>query len=134
MGARVNKSELVDAIAEKRGLPRKRAEAVVEMVFEMMVDSLKQGERIEVRGFGSFVVKHYGAYQGRNPRSGQPIQVKEKRLPFFKVGKELKERVDADKTPIAVDHDDADEDSTPPAPAPAPAAPDPAGGGGPGST
>ncbi|MBI5494017.1 MAG: integration host factor subunit beta [Deltaproteobacteria bacterium] len=130
----MNKSELVDAIAEKRGLPRKRAEAVVEMVFEMMVDSLKQGERIEVRGFGSFVVKHYGAYQGRNPRSGQPIQVKEKRLPFFKVGKELKERVDADKTPIAVDHDDADEDSTPPAPAPAPAAPDPAGGGGPGST
>jgi integration host factor subunit beta len=99
----MNKSKLVDLIAEKRQLPRKRAEAVVDMVFDMMVEALKADDRIEVRGFGSFVVKHYGAYQGRNPRSGEPIQVKEKRLPFFKVGKELKQRVDSNKAPMPVD-------------------------------
>jgi integration host factor subunit beta len=58
-----------------------------------MEDSLKKGERIEIRGFGSFEIRHYKAYEGRNPRTGDPVGVQPKRLPFFKVGKELKERV-----------------------------------------
>jgi integration host factor subunit beta len=90
----MNKSELVDLIAARQDVPRKRAEEVVELVFDMMVDALRQNDRIEVRGFGSFVVKNYGAYQGRNPRSGAPINVRAKRMPFFKVGKELRARVD----------------------------------------
>ena len=58
------------------------------------MEAMRAGKRIEIRGFGSFVVKHYDSYHGRNPRTGESIQVKPKRLPFFKVGKELKERVD----------------------------------------
>ncbi len=107
----MNKSKLVDQVAEKRGLPRKRAEAVVDLVFDMMVEALKTNDRIEVRGFGSFVVRHYDARTGRNPRSGEPIHVKAKRMPFFKVGKELKERVDNLKGPLPVDND-PDEDET----------------------
>ncbi|GEM_PF-87418 len=107
----MNKSKLVDLVAEKRALPRKRAEAVVDLVFDMMVDALKTNDRIEVRGFGSFVVRHYDARTGRNPRSGEPIHVKAKRMPFFKVGKELKERVDSLKGPLPVDNE-PDEDET----------------------
>ena len=73
---------------------KKKAEEVVNIVFGDMEDALVRGERIEIRGFGSFKVKHYGSYQGRNPKTGEIIHVAEKRLPFFKVGKELKERVD----------------------------------------
>jgi integration host factor subunit beta len=90
----VNKSDLVEAIIEKARLPRKRAEAVVNLVFDGMTDALMHDARIEIRGFGSFVCKHYRARSGRNPRTGQTIPVPAKRLPFFKVGKELKERVD----------------------------------------
>jgi integration host factor subunit beta len=123
----MNKSKLVDVVAAKRGLPRKKAEDVVDLVFGLMVDALKKDDRIEVRGFGSFVAKHYGAYKGRNPRSGQPIDVPAKRVPFFKVGKELRERVDTNKTPLAPDMDD-DGESTPP-PASSPPAVGPAGAG-----
>ncbi|MEW5848759.1 MAG: HU family DNA-binding protein [Myxococcota bacterium] len=114
----MNKSKLVDVIAEKRKLPRKKAEQVVDLVFDMLVDALKRDDRIEVRGFGSFVTKKYGAYKGRNPRSGEPIDVPAKRVPFFKVGKELRERVDHSTAPLQPDTDD-DRDSTPPPAAPA---------------
>jgi integration host factor subunit beta len=60
-----------------------------------MVDALKRGEGIEIRGFGSFTVREYKSYEGRNPRTGTPVHVAPKRLPFFKVGKELRERVNA---------------------------------------
>ena len=90
----MNKSELIEVIAQKTGMTKKRAEDVVNLVFDSMTDALSQGERIEIRGFGSFVNRSYGAYTGRNPRTSESIQVKPKRLPFFKVGKELKERVD----------------------------------------
>jgi len=89
----MNKSELIDYVAQKANMPRKRAEAVVNVIFGSMGQTLADGGRIEIRGFGSFVSKSYGEYQGRNPRTGQPIHVAPKRLPFFKVGKELRELV-----------------------------------------
>ena len=90
----MNKSELVEKLAERAKITKKRAEQVVNLVFDHMTDALKRGERIEIRGFGSFTSKSYNAYTGRNPRTGETIHVPAKRLPFFKVGKELKERVD----------------------------------------
>jgi len=90
----MNKSELVEILAERAKITRKRAEAVVNLIFDSMTAALVRGDRIEIRGFGSFTTKNYGAYTGRNPRTGETIQVPPKKLPFFKVGKELKERVD----------------------------------------
>ncbi len=92
-GEGMNKSGLVDRIAAKATIARKRAEDVVNLVFDEMCAALCRGRRIEIRGFGSFVSRSYGARQGRNPRTGATIAVAAKRLPFFKVGKELKERV-----------------------------------------
>ncbi|MBI2981137.1 MAG: integration host factor subunit beta [Deltaproteobacteria bacterium] len=93
----MNKSGLIEIVAERIKLPRKRAEEVVNLIFDSMVDAMKKGHRIEIRGLGSFIVKDYQSYTGRNPRTGESIQVKSKRLPFFKVGKELRERVDGKK-------------------------------------
>ncbi|AJE03352.1 HU family DNA-binding protein [Geobacter pickeringii] len=90
----MNKSELIEALAAEKGLTYKKAEEVVNIIFDAMSEAMEQEERIEIRGFGSFVVKDYKAYTGRNPKTGEPIKVKPKKLPFFKVGKELKERVD----------------------------------------
>lgn len=89
----MNKSELVEALASKKELTYKRAEEIVNILFDSMSDTLVKGGRIEIRGFGSFVVKDYKAYQGRNPKTGQVIEVKPKKLPFFKVGKDLRDRV-----------------------------------------
>jgi integration host factor subunit beta len=91
----MNKSELIETVAEKANVTKKRAEEVVNLIFDSMVDAMVKGDRIEIRGLGSFVVKEYGAYTGRNPRTGESIQVQPKKLPFFKVGKELKDRVDS---------------------------------------
>ncbi|OGQ08195.1 MAG: integration host factor subunit beta [Deltaproteobacteria bacterium RIFCSPLOWO2_12_FULL_40_28] len=101
----MNKSELIDIIAEKMKQPRRKAEDVVNLIFDSMTDTLAKSGRIEIRGFGSFVNKEYGAYIGRNPRTGESIQVKPKRLPFFKVGKELRERVDGKWTGERYDND-----------------------------
>lgn len=90
----MNKSGLVLKVAEKVQLPKKKAEEVVDLIFKAMEDALAKGDRVEIRGLGSFVVREYGSYKGRNPRTGESIQVKPKKLPFFKVGKELKKRVD----------------------------------------
>lgn len=90
----MNKSELIEIISEKGNVPKKRAEEVVNLVFDSMTEALVRGDRIEIRGFGSFVNRDYGSYTGRNPRTGESIEVQPKKLPFFKVGKELKERVD----------------------------------------
>lgn len=89
----VTKSDLIETVAQKLHLPKGKAELIVNCVFDSMEESLKKGERIEIRGFGSFEIRHYKAYEGRNPRTGDPVGVQPKRLPFFKVGKELKERV-----------------------------------------
>ena len=90
----MNKSQLVEALSEKINVTQKKAEEVINVVFGKMTDALQKEDRIEVRGFGSFTVKHYGAYTGRNPKTGENIRVAPKKLPFFKVGKELRERVD----------------------------------------
>jgi nucleoid DNA-binding protein len=76
-------------------MPLVRAESIVNTIFDSIEAALKKGERTEIRGFGSFEVRAYGEYAGRNPRSGTTVMVKAKRLPFFKTGKELKDRINA---------------------------------------
>jgi len=90
----MNKSQLVKALAEKSGLSVKDSKEAVNTFVEAFVDAILEDERIEIRGFGSFVNKRYDTYVGRNPKTGEKIHVPEKKLPFFKVGKELKQRVD----------------------------------------
>jgi integration host factor subunit beta len=90
----MNKSDLVEALANNKNLTYKRAEEIVNLIFDSMSDAMVNSERIEIRGFGSFVVKDYKGYKGRNPKSGEVIQVSPKKLPFFKVGKDLREKVD----------------------------------------
>ena len=89
----MNKSELVEQLAAKKNIPYKQAEEVVNLLFSSMTDAMVSGDRIEIRGLGSFVIKEYGTYTGRNPKTGEPIKVNPKKLPFFKVGKELKEMI-----------------------------------------
>jgi integration host factor subunit beta len=91
----MNKSELIEALAQEMDLPIRQASAILNTILETMMESLERGDSIEIRGFGSFVVKTYEPYTGRNPKTGQQIKVSPKKLPFFKVGKELKERVDS---------------------------------------
>jgi integration host factor subunit beta len=89
----MTKSDLIEKLSERLKLPKGKAETIVNSIFESMEAALARGERIEIRGLGSFEVRSYKAYEGRNPRTGEPVGVQPKRLPFFKVGKELKERV-----------------------------------------
>ena len=89
----MNKSELIEQLSISKNIPNKRAEEIVNLVFNSMTEALTEGDRIEIRGLGSFVVKDYDTYTGRNPKTGEPITVNPKKLPFFKVGKELKERI-----------------------------------------
>ena len=91
----MNKSDLISAIKEKTSLSRKDAEKVIDTFFDTITQSIVRGGRVEIRGFGSFMVKDYKPYIGRNPKTGSQIQVPPKKLPFFKVGKELKEMVDS---------------------------------------
>jgi integration host factor subunit beta len=87
----MTKAELVEEVSEKTGLPKKQAEIVVNTVFESIVETLKTGEKIELRGFGSFRIRHRGARTGRNPKTGDKVKVPPKRIPYFKPGKELRE-------------------------------------------
>ena len=89
----MNKSELIKTLAEKKGIHVDEATVVVGTFFDSVKQSLIRGERVEIRGFGSFKVKDYGGYTGRNPKTGDIVKVKPKRLPFFRPGKELKEFV-----------------------------------------
>lgn len=89
----MNKSDLIEKLAEVTNMPRTRVDGVVDLIFDAMSHALAQGDRVEIRGFGSFVSRTYEARAGRNPRTGESIAVHKKRLPFFKVGKELRERV-----------------------------------------
>ena len=90
----MTKSDLVNALAEKMNAPLRVSESIVNIIFDSMTDTLIAGNRIEIRGFGSFIIKEYEGYNGRNPKSGLPVEVKPKKKPFFKVGKDLMERVD----------------------------------------
>ena len=90
----MNRSDLINALKDRMGLSRKKSEKVVDTFFDAIKVTLSQGERVEIRGFGSFTVKDYKPYVGRNPKTGVQINVPSKKLPFFKVGKELKGMVD----------------------------------------
>lgn len=89
------KSELIARVAEKSKVPHREAALLVESIFGAMREAILKGERIELRGFGSFANRHYTSYQGRNPKTGVSIQVSPRKIPFFKVGKELREKVNA---------------------------------------
>ena len=89
------KADLINIISEKAHLDHKKSERVVSMIFDLMADAMKRDERVEIRGFGSFVNRRYGSYTGRNPKTGDSVTVPSKVLPFFKVGKELRELVDS---------------------------------------
>ena len=107
----MTKADLINLIAERAGITRVKAETVVNTVFDSMIEALHRNDRIEIRGFGSFVNRQYEAYQGRNPRTGEVINVHDKKLPFFKVGKELKEAVNSGKGgPVEEMGDDESED------------------------
>jgi integration host factor subunit beta len=94
----MNKSELIEALAQDIGVPHREAAAITNTVIDTMTEALARGESIEIRGFGSFVIKEYGSYEGRNPKTGKKIKVSPKKLPFFKVGKDLREQVNISKT------------------------------------
>ncbi len=90
----MNKSQLIETLKEETGLTRRKAAQVIELLFDKMSKVLAKGDRVEIRGLCSIFVKNYRGYTGRNPTTGEHVEVPAKKLPFFKCGKELKERVD----------------------------------------
>jgi integration host factor subunit beta len=96
----MTKAELVEDVAEAAELTKKDAERLVEIVFESIIETLNQGEKIELRGFGSFRVRERGARRGRNPKTGDPVSIPAKRVPYFKPGKELKELINEDHSQL----------------------------------
>jgi len=97
----MTKRELIEAVIHERStIPRREAEALVNSVFASLAEALARGERIEIRGFGSFIVKRRNAREGLNPKTGEVVSVMAKRVPFFKAGKELKQRVDRQPTAL----------------------------------
>jgi integration host factor subunit beta len=89
----MNKSDLISSLAERREIPLKVSETIVNTIFDSMSDTMIGNGRIEIRGFGSFAIREYDGYSARNPKSGLPVEVKSKRSPFFKAGKDMKELV-----------------------------------------
>ena len=102
----MTKAELVEDVARAAELTKKDAERLVELVFESIIETLNRGEKIELRGFGSFRVRERGARRGRNPKTGAPVDIPAKRVPYFKPGKELKELI----------NDETDEQPSQPSP------------------
>ena len=90
----MNRSDLINSLKDKTGLAKRDAEKIVDTFFKSITETLSENDRIEIRGFGTFTVKKYKPYVGRNPKTGVKINVASKKLPFFKVGKQLKEMVD----------------------------------------
>jgi integration host factor subunit beta len=91
----MNKLELIETLKTKAELTKNEATAVVNLFFNEMAKALASGDRVEIRGLCSFYVKNYKSYIGRNPKTGQEVEIQPKKLPFFKCGKELKDRVDS---------------------------------------
>ena len=89
------KSELSESLAERADITLAKAEEVVDLFFNGVTDTLAKGDRVEIRGFGAFTVREYKSYKGRNPKTGEQITVPPKKLPFWKTGQELKQRVDS---------------------------------------
>jgi integration host factor subunit beta len=90
----MNKVDLIQTLKDSNNLTRSEAERIVSLFFDQMAEALAKGDRVEIRGLCSFFVKKYSGYTGRNPKTGEFVKVAPKKLPFFKAGKELKERVD----------------------------------------
>lgn len=90
----MNKLELISALKNRAAISKAEAAKVVQIFFDNIADAMAQGERVEIRGLCSFYIKDYKSYVGRNPKTGEKVLIKPKRLPFFKSGKELRERVD----------------------------------------
>ncbi len=91
----MNRLDLIETLSNENGLSRNEASLVVKIFSDEIGNALVKGERVEIRGLCSFFVKKYKAYIGRNPKTGEKTKIKPKKLPFFKCGKELKERVDS---------------------------------------
>jgi integration host factor subunit beta len=89
----MNKSDLVKSLTKELDLPLRKSEDIVDTVFDTMAEALLSGDRIEIRGFGSFQIREYEGYTGRNPKTGGGIAVESKKLPFFKVGKDFRDRL-----------------------------------------
>jgi integration host factor subunit beta len=111
----MTKAELVEDVARAAELTKKDAERLVEIVFESIIDTLNSGEKIELRGFGSFRVRERGARRGRNPKTGDPVDIPAKRVPYFKPGKELKELINEPASSASPSPDGGDDASTTPA-------------------
>jgi len=90
----MNKLELISQLKKEANLTKSEASEIVRIFFDSMADALAEGERVEIRGLCSFFIKEYKSYTGRNPKTGEKVKIPPKKLPFFKCGKELKERVD----------------------------------------
>lgn len=89
----MNKSQLIEELSMRLALHPKKAESVVNTILGSMTKAMKETRRVEIRGFGSFMMRSYRPYTGRNPKSGEKIKVKPKKLPFFKTGKDMRDRV-----------------------------------------
>ena len=89
----MNKSELIDELSTRMALHPKKSEALVNSILTSIIDTMKREQRVEIRGFGSFEMRNYKPYIGRNPKSGEKFQVDKKTLPFFKTGKDMRDRV-----------------------------------------
>ena len=89
----MNKSQLIDVLAEKADLSKRNSEQFVNLMVDAIIGAMVKEDRVEIRGFGSFVIRHYGEYEGRNPKTGQKIKIEKKKLPFFKAGKDLVQRI-----------------------------------------
>ena len=94
----MNLSDLIAKLAEKENLTHREAESAVKLIFRLFSDAMKMDDRIEIRGFGSFEMREYKTYTGRNPKTGMKIEVKPKSSTYFKVGKELRERINGTGT------------------------------------
>lgn len=93
----MNKADMITALAQKENLTTKDAAEVINTILTSMTDALKNGDNVEIRGFGSFSIREYNSYTGRNPKTGEKITVKPKKLPFFKPGKDLRNAVNSPK-------------------------------------
>ena len=93
----MNKLELISALKNEAGISKTEAARIVQIFFDSMSEAMARGERVEIRGLCSFYVKKYKSYMGRNPKTGEKVTIKPKRLPFFKTGKELREKADVER-------------------------------------
>ena len=98
----MTKADLISILEKQANLTHKQAESVVNICFDSMIKALYDNDRIEIRGFGSFANRNYKSYEGRNPKTGKLVKVPPKKVPFFKVGKELKEQVDQGKDKFVI--------------------------------